>query len=362
MTDVLSLRFFLLTTALVALGFAGGACAVWLNWPMPWMLGSLAASAAVILLWRPAVLEDYEFPNALRAGFVALIGVMIGTQVTSDLLAMAGKLTLTLTALVLFIGVTHAGNMVIFRRLGGYDRATAFYSGTPGGLMESILMGESAGADVRILMAQQFLRIILVIALLPLGLSLWLGEPVGSASGLALASGGTPVPWQSVLLIVAAALGGLGLATLIKMPAAHLTGPLVLAALCTVTGLVDLHLPVWMIAMAQLVIGVTLGLRFKGSDARLLRRCLGMALVSVLFMLCVGLCFALALEWLTGIALLHLFISFAPGGVAEMSVIALSLAANPALVSFHHIARILLTVVELSVMGRLLGIDKGRSS
>ncbi|MBV6637831.1 MAG: AbrB family transcriptional regulator, partial [Mameliella sp.] len=47
--------------------------------------------------------------------------------------------------------------------------------------------------------------------------------------------------------------------------------------------------------------------------------------------------------------------SFSPGGVAEMSIVALSLAANPALVSLHHVARILMTVVELSVAARLFG-------
>jgi uncharacterized membrane protein AbrB (regulator of aidB expression) len=59
---------------------------------------------------------------------------------------------------------------------------------------------------------------------------------------------------------------------------------------------------------------------------------------------------------ITGIEWLHLLISFAPGGVAEMSVVALSLAANPALVSLHHVARILITVFEVGLAARLLGL------
>ena len=50
-----------------------------------------------------------------------------------------------------------------------------------------------------------------------------------------------------------------------------------------------------------------------------------------------------------------LLISFAPGGVTEMSLVALSLQANPAFVTLHHIFRILMTVVELSLAARLLG-------
>ena len=215
-------------------------------------------------------------------------------------------------------------------------------------------MGEGAGADIRILTAQQFLRIIVVITLLPLGLSLWMGAPVGSAAGLRAASGHTPVTAQTLLLIFVAAGAGLALARLIRLPAAQLSGPMILAALATTTGVLDLHLPVWLIAAAQLVIGVSLGMRFKGTNLALLRRCAWLALVSVIYMLFLGGILSVILWQITGIEWLHLLISFSPGGVAEMSVVALSLAANPALVSLHHVARILMTVVELSVMARLL--------
>ena len=39
-----------------------------------------------------------------------------------------------------------------------------------------------------------------------------------------------------------------------------------------------------------------------------------------------------------------LFVSFAAGGLAEMSLIALSLNFNPVVVALHHLARIFLTI------------------
>ncbi|CUH77259.1 AbrB family transcriptional regulator [Tropicibacter naphthalenivorans] len=343
------------TALLLAIGAGGGWSALHLGLPLPWMIGGLSVSAALVLMpWRLPVLDGYSFPMGLRTLFVTLIGVMIGTQVTPDLLSLAGKLPLTMGFLFVFVLVAHAGNFAIFQWLGGYDRATAFYAGTPGGLMESIMMGEASGADIRALTTQQFLRIIVVITVLPLGLSLWLGEAVGSASGAVLPGGDVPVSLPSLALIVITGGLGLGLGRLVKLPAAQLTGPLLLAGGATVTGLVDLHLPVWLIAAAQLVIGVSLGLRFKGVTGRMLRNSLGLAVVSVVYMLAVGAAMAWVLTQLTGIAFLHLLISFAPGGVAEMSIVALSLAANPALVSLHHVARILMTVVEMSLLGRWL--------
>lgn len=344
------------TATVLLLGALGGFLASWAHVPMPWMLGGLFSSAMVILLWAPPFLTDYAFPMPFRTAFVALIGVMIGTQVTADLFTLAGQLPWTMGTLAVFVVLAHLGNALIFRLLGGYDRATAFYSGTPGGLMESIVMGEGAGADIRILTAQQFLRIIVVITLLPLGLSLWVGAPVGSAAGLQAATGHAAVLPQSLVLICLAAGLGLWLGRLIRLPAAQLSGPMILAALATLTGVLDLHLPVWLIAAAQLVIGVSLGMRFKGTNMALIRRCALLALISVLYMLLLGGVLSAILWQITGIPWLHLLISFSPGGVAEMSIVALSLAANPAFVSLHHVARILMTVVELSVAARLLGI------
>lgn len=351
-------RFLGLTAALIAFGAFGGLVATYLHLPMPWMLGSLTVTALVVLFWAPPALESYVFPNQWRSVFVALIGVMIGSQVTPQLLTQAPGLVLTLSALALFIALAHLSNYLIFRHLGGYDRATAFYSGTPGGLMESIMMGEAAGADIRILTAQQFLRIICVITILPLGLSIWLGTPVGSSAGHSLNVNAAPVSAQNLVLIVLAALLGMALAQRVHLPAGQLVGPLLLAALATATGLMDLHLPFWLIATAQLVIGVTLGLRFKGTGLALLRRCAGLALLSVLVMLVISAAFAVTLHHLTGLPFLHLLISYAPGGVAEMSIVALSLAASPAIVSLHHIVRILMTVVEMPLIARAFGFDK----
>ncbi|MDA7428935.1 AbrB family transcriptional regulator [Primorskyibacter aestuariivivens] len=348
-------RHTILTTALLlALCGVGGALAQVLHLPMPWMIGALIMSGVcIVLAARAERFESYSFPLPLRTAFIGMIGVMIGGQATPELLRQMTQLPVTLAALVLFIGIAHAGNVVIFRRIGKFDAATAFYSGTPGGLMESILLGEAAGADARILTLQQFLRIILVVTLVPLGLSLWLGHPVGSAAGDMGQISGDTATLPELILVAAAGAAGLGLARLVRLPAGHLTGPLLLTAGLSLSGVVTLHVPFWLIALAQVVVGASLGLRFKGVSLALLRRSVGLTALSVTFMLALGMGISLVLVHLTDIPFLHLLISFAPGGVTEMSIIALSLAANPALVTLHHVLRILLTVMELTLVTKL---------
>lgn len=335
---------------MLATGAAGGLLASQTLLPLPYMLGSLIATALLSAVAGTRFPQGYRFPQSIRLIFLAVIGVMIGAQVTPGVIAMLPALAISFVALTAFVGLAHAGNYAIFRHLGGYDRATAFYSGTPGGLVESIAMGEAAGANVAILTMQQFLRIVLVISLLPIGLSLWLGSPVGSAGGMTLAR--PDVDLTQLPVIVAVGALGLGVGHWLRLPAGQLTGPLFVAAALSLSGVVPLDMPQWLINEAQIVIGASLGMRFGGLKGRALAKGIWLGLLSVVFMMAVAVALVLLVQRMTDAPFDMLLISFAPGGVTEMALIALSLNANPALVTAHHIYRIILTVIEMAVIAR----------
>ncbi len=346
----MTFKLALQTLILTALCGAGGYLASLIHLPLPYMIGSLIASGLIAIVFTDHLPEGYRFPMKFRMIFMALIGVMIGSRVHPDLISEIPTLIASLTVLTGFVFAAHALNYVIFRHLGGYDRATAFYSGTPGGLMESLAMGEEAGADIPVLTMQQFMRIIAVISIVPLGLSLWYGAPVGSAGGQSMAAPDTSP--AAIPLALAVGMAGLFVGTAIRLPAAQLTGPLLAAAIVTVAGLADLALPQWAINLSQVVIGTSLGMRFTGLGGRTMAVAAGLSVVSVTAMLGLGALCAGLLHRATGAAFDALLISFAPGGVTEMSLIALSLHANPAIVTLHHVYRIIVTVIEMSVIAR----------
>ncbi|MDR9393090.1 MAG: AbrB family transcriptional regulator [Roseovarius sp.] len=338
------------TAALLALSTVAGLVAAWLGTPLPFLIGPLVSAGAVATGLPHKLPTGYRFPPWLRIGFIAIIGLMIGAQVTPALVRRAPDLALGFAALVLFVGLAHGFNYAVFRRLGRYDRATAFYSATPGGLFESLAMGEAAGADVARLTLQQFLRVITVVTLLPLGLSIWLGQPVGSAGGMSLAQGS--VSMSSLPAVAVAGLVGIAAGRLLRLPARQLTGPMLVAALISLSGIFTLDIPQWLVNVAQVVVGTALGMRFAGLSRTLILRGVGLSLVSVAGMLTMaGGCAAVLLP-LTHQPFDVLFISFAPGGVTEMALVALSLEASPALVTLHHVWRILVTVVGLALSAR----------
>ena len=276
----------LTTLALLALAVLWGLAARAVGTPLPFMLGPLVGAAFIATVLPHRLPEGYRFPTALRIGFIAIIGLMIGAQVTPALFAEARNYALSFGAVTLFVGLAHGSGYAIYRRLGGYDAVTAFYASAPGGLYESIEMGAAAGADVTRLMMQQFLRIIVVVTVLPLGLSLWLGGPVGSAGGVTLARG--DVPWSDLPVIALAVLGGVVLGRVLRLPAGQMTGPMALAAVLSLTGWLSLEVPQWLVNVAQMVLGTALGMRFTGMSRALLARGTGLALMAVGAMLAIG--------------------------------------------------------------------------
>ncbi|MEO0344488.1 MAG: AbrB family transcriptional regulator [Pseudomonadota bacterium] len=332
-----------LKTALLFLcGAAGGGVAYFLGLPMPFLLGALVASATFVLTYET---EERSFgkinPN-YRVAFIAMTGVMIGGTFPPELLGVLPKFIISALAIIPFMFVAHAGSYAIMRYIGKYDVKNAYWASLPGGLVEAVLLGEKEGADLRILTAQHFIRIIVIVLTVPFGFFLITGEAVGSAAGESFGAAnwhGYDVP----LIVLIAAIGyviGKGL----RLPAGHLMGPMLLALIASVTGLIVVTNPPWLLAFCQLVVGTALGSQFAGINRRMLITSLGMGLLSVTYMLAIGTGFALLVQSFVPVDFTAMFISYAAGGLAEMSLIALSLNLSPVIVALHHLFRIFITV------------------
>ncbi|MEM9221909.1 MAG: AbrB family transcriptional regulator [Pseudomonadota bacterium] len=335
---------------ILAIGFYGGTAAYFVGLPIPFLIGSLVTVAIFSIVTNAAGRVPPKIPPSMRAAFIAVIGVMIGATFTPDLITKLPELWPSLLAMVAFIGAAFFVGFVIFRRIGGYDRVTATYCAMPGGLIESVAIGEAAGGDVRILSLQHFTRIVLTVLTVPMLFLLWRGEAVGSAAGQAFSS--APSALVDVMHVVVLAALGYVVGDTLRLPAGRLTGPLILSALTHGTGIWGTASPTWLLNVAQLVVGTGLGAMFGGATLSMLVRAVGLGLLSVGSMLALGIAFAVALAQVVPLDVEALFISYAPGGVTEMGLIALSLGVSPVIVAVHHVFRIGLTVLFAGLLNR----------
>ena len=322
--------------------FIGGIVAFWVGVPMPFMLGGIFGAASFVLWYERDSKQLPKLSRWVRLVFMSIIGAMIGSRFSPELLNLLPQFWISGLALIPFILLAHGGCYTIMRRLGGYEKLDAYFAALPGGIIDSAALAEEAGADLRIVTAQHFIRIILVVSSVPLLFLLIEGEVVGSLAGQTMSN--TDYDFLDIALLLAIALTGLLFGRWIRLPVSHMLGPLLLSLLLSVGGVVKIDLPWWLGHTAQFMVGAALGAQFSGVSRRLLVRGFGMGVLSGAYMLLLASVFAILLVPLVPAGFGAIFISFAAGGVAEMSLIALSLNFNPVVVALHHLVRILLTI------------------
>jgi membrane AbrB-like protein len=131
-------------------------------------------------------------------------------------------------------------------------------------------------------------------------------------------------------------------------------GPLLISAGLYVSGVVQIALPQPLLQLTLLVIGASVGARFAGVGPGELLSTGRLAPGAVLLSLALAGAFAAVIDvMLADVSYLAALLALAPGGVAEMCLIATALDIDPVFVATHHLARLLLLVALVPVLGRL---------
>jgi len=332
----------------LALGAAGGALFWRLDLPLAWMLGAMCLTTAAAVVRLPLAMSP-----GLRSIMVAVLGVMLGSAFSPELLSQAGEWAVSLSALVPYLLVATLLSLLYFGRVARYDLPTAYYSGVPGGLAQMIVLGTEQGGDTRAISLAHATRILLVVMTIPFWFRL-----TGDAGPATASLAGRPhlldVGLADLGLLAAAAVVGSLIAIRLRLPAATLIGPMIVSAAIHLSGLTASTPPLEAVAVAQVVLGTAIGCRFAGTRAVTILHAMILAVGALVVLLAVAVFFALVVGQVTGLDFDALLLAYAPGGLAEMSLIALAQNIDPAFVAAHHTLRIALVVLLAPLLFRLI--------
>jgi membrane AbrB-like protein len=327
------------------LGIAGGGALAFLalSGPLPMLLGPMTACLLAALLG--ARLRDMGLVSTLMR---TMLGVAAGSAVTPELGVRLPDMLLTAALVPVFI-VVLAGIGYPFFRHAGFDHPTAYYAAMPGGFQEMLVFGEEAGAKVRALALIHATRVLVIVSLAPLIISWLWGLPLDRPPGAAAAS----VPWRDMALMAVAAVAGWRGAKRVGLFGATILGPMILTAALSLSGLLGSRPPAEVIYVVQFFIGLAVGVRYVGTTLSELRHDVTASLLYCIVMAVVTLAFVELIIWAGLAPSLDAFLAFAPGGQAEMVVLALIVGGDVAFVVTHHVLRIILVVTLAPVFARL---------
>ena len=331
----------------LAAGALGGWAAAAVRLPLPWVLGSMLAVAAVTLGGVGATQ-----PIAGRRIAQMTIGVALGLGFTPPVLRSVAAMGHWLVLGAVYSLVLSALAARLFQRWARVDAMTAAYSTAVGASAEMALQAQRAGANGAVVASSHAVRITVVVTLASFIARLTgehgdaLADPTAQTLSLQM---------SIVFAVLAVAAGWIG--QRIRLPNAFLLGPVIMAASFAANGVVA-RLHPWALEAAQIVIGWGLGQHMTRQFFMSSPRILAVSTAITVAMLGICVMAAAALHAVAGVSLLTAFLSLAPGGTAEMAIIAKTYGIGAPAVTAFHFFRVVATIVLTGWMAQKLA-DSG---
>ena len=339
----------MVTTFVVALGTGIGF--LYLGLPAPYLMGSLFGVWATGALIKP-IRQKIGIARWIHIPVVLGLGVLIGANFTSDALANLEKWTFTVIVMAATTIVVTAIGFIFLRRVRGYDRHLAFFCSIPGGQAEAIAMARDIVDKDYVVALFHLVRVTTVFCSTPLLLAFVQGQDAVNASNTALQT--MPSLFDLTLLqlifFIGTALAGYVTARIIRLPMAHLLGPLSLSAALHIAGFIEIPRVNEFVILAQVVIGGAVGARLARVPFGELLSYVKDAFAASVLILSAYIIAAVGISMMMDADLLAIWLAFVPGGLYEVTLLALIFGFDVAFIAFHHTIRIMLIFISMPVM------------
>ena len=334
------LNFYLRAGLTLALAWVSAQLCLWLHTPLPWMIGPLLVTAVATMLRAKT-----ESSTPLRNWGQCTIGAALGLYFTPDITQLVASLwwaILFCIAWAMFLGLGFGFwlQRVHGRHLPQLPRSTTYFAGCLGGASEMTLLAERHHARTDLVAATHSLRMMIVTLLIPFAIQF---------SGL---HGIDELPASTrevhgpglVLLFLATGVGAWVLGRR-HLPNPWFIGPLLVTMGLTMANISLSAIPTEFSNAAQLVIGVSLGVRFTPAFVHTAPRWLASVALGSLVLIGLSAGFAWVLSRYTGLQGLTLVLATAPGGIAEMSITAKVLQLGAPVVTTFQVCRLIAVLV-----------------
>lgn len=325
---------------------AAGAGLFWvLGIPLPFLFGPMAACLVAALAGA-----ELQGLGQISKGARTILGVAVGGTVTPALMEQIPAMALSVAFVPLYILIIGLVGVPYFYKVAKLDFTTAYYSAMPGGLQDMVIFGAEAGGNPRALSLIHATRVLLIVTLAPF-----------IATGLFDASLDNPIgvpakdlPLHEMGLMAFAAIVGWKVAERVGLFGASILGPMILAAALSLADIMHGRPPTEAILAAQFLIGMGIGVNYVGITGKEIRH---YVLSGVAYVLLLAILAAIFSQVVTALGLappLEGFLAFAPGGQAEMTILAIIVGADLGYVIVHHLVRIVLVITGAPIAAKLI--------
>ena len=339
--DLFSKKFLLV----VIISIPSAIIADFLNIPLAWMIGPMVAVSV-------AALNGFKIfmPRLALSSILIVLGLHIGNYIDQNLL---NQMVNWIWTTIIMFGYIIVSILIVskyLQKFSGYKQKTSIFSAAPGALGPLMILAEYEKSDLSQVATAHLIRLIIIITVFP-----FIIVNLSAADTLEIQKFDYMAQnhWELVLLIIASIIF-IFFFDKAKIPAALLSGTLVASGILQIFDIASYKLPDASINFCLLILGASVGCRFANKTVKEVANNSFHGLVATILLVLLGLLAAFIATFFVDNSFLTLILSFCPGGIYEVAVIAIAFDLEPDFVAFHHIIRLLFILFAVPVILRLI--------
>ena len=313
--------------------------------PLAWMLGPMLAISIAALSGIKV-----KMPKLALSAILIILGLHIGNYIDQNLLSQMKDWIWTSMVMFFYILASIFIVSKYLQKFSGYKEKTSIFSAAPGALGPLLILAEYEKSDLSQVATAHLIRLIIIITLFPFFV-------VNFSPTEAMEITKFNYMDQNHLNLLILLIGSIILIYIfdkIKVPAPLLAGALVASGILQITEIASYKLPDQSINFCLLILGASVGCRFADKSLNEVIKNTAHSFVATTLLVILGIIAAVIAGYFVENNFLTLLLSYCPGGIYEVAVIAIAFNLDPNFVTFHHIIRLLMILFTVPVILKIM--------
>ena len=325
----------------IIVSIPGALIADYFNIPLAWFLGPMLVTSVVSLGGIKT-----KMPKLVLSTVLIFLGLYIGSYIDKNLFSQIHQWAWTSLIMLLYIIVSVLLVSKYLQKFSGYGKKTSIFSAAPGALGPLLILAENEKSDLSQVATAHLIRLIIIITVFPFVVnSFYDTENIKMAE--------TITDNQNIIHLLILVLLSIILIIIfdkLKIPAALLAGTLFASGFLQITEIASYKLPSNIIDYCLLILGSSVGCRFANKTFNEVAKNTVHSFFATLFLVLLGVIAAFVAGLVIDKNFFTLLLSYCPGGIYEVAVIAIFFDLDPEFVSFHHIIRLLMILFVVPII------------
>ena len=329
----------------IAFSIPAAIIAEYFNIPLAWFLGPMIITSLTSLFGLKLVM-----PRLVLSIVLILLGLYIGNYIDKNLFSQMSQWIWTSLIMLGYIVLSVLLVSKYLEKFSGYEKKTSIFSAAPGALGPLLILAEDEKSDLSQVATAHLIRLIIIITLFPFIVNSFIDtESVGIVETV-----NEPQNINHLLILVVLSIILIVVFDKLKIPAALLAGTLFASGFLQITELASYKLPANIINYCLLILGASVGCRFADKTFKEVAKNTAHSFVATLLLVLLGIIAAFFAGLVIDKNFFTLLLSYCPGGIYEVAVIAIFFNLDPEFVSFHHIIRLLMILFVVPIILRFV--------